>query len=127
MPSRDIGVSFSSFTNCVIRARLETLTGMDLSTPGLTLIDFTAAWCGPCRQLAPVLEAVATTKNVRVVEVDVDHEQLLAQQFGVRSMPTVVLWRDGREVGRFVGARPRAFVAGMVDRALAGDVAIAAP
>jgi len=100
---------------------------MDLSTPGLTLIDFTAAWCGPCRQLAPVLEAVAATKNVRVVEVDVDHEQLLAQQFGVRSMPTVVLWRDGREVGRFVGARPRAFVAGMVDRALAGDVAIAAP
>jgi len=100
---------------------------MDLSTPGLTLIDFTAAWCGPCRQLAPVLEAVATAKNVRVVEVDVDHEQLLAQQFGVRSMPTVVLWRDGREVGRFVGARPRTFVAGMVDRALAGDVAIAAP
>ena len=100
---------------------------MDLSTPGLTLIDFTAAWCGPCRQLAPVLEAVAAAKQVRVVEVDVDHEQLLAQQFGVRSMPTVVLWRDGREVGRFVGARPRAFVAGMVDRALAGDVAIAAP
>lgn len=100
---------------------------MDLSTPGLTLIDFTAAWCGPCRQLAPVLEAVATAKHVRVVEVDVAHEQLLAQQFGVRSMPTVVLWRDGREVGRFVGARPRAFVAGMVDRALAGDVAIAAP
>ena len=100
---------------------------MDLSTPGLTLIDFTAAWCGPCRQLAPVLEAVAEARNIRVVEVDVDHEQLLAQQFGVRSMPTVVLWRDGREVGRFVGARPRAFVAGMVDRALAGDVAIAAP
>jgi len=100
---------------------------MDLSTPGLTLIDFTAAWCGPCRQLAPVLEAVAASKNIRVVEIDVDHEQLLAQQFGVRSMPTVVLWRDGREVGRFVGARPRAFVAGMVDRALAGDVAIAAP
>lgn len=100
---------------------------MDLSTPGLTLIDFTAAWCGPCRQLAPVLEGVAAAANVRVVEVDVDHEQLLAQQFGVRSMPTVVLWRDGREVGRFVGARPRAFVQGMVDRALAGDVAIAAP
>src|SRR3569623_1109854 len=100
---------------------------MDLSTPGLTLIDFTAAWCGPCRLLAPVLEAVAEARNIRVVEVDVDHEQLLAQQFGVRSMPTVVLWRDGREVGRFGGARPRAVVAGMVDRALAGDVAIAAP
>ena len=100
---------------------------MDLSTPGLTLIDFTAAWCGPCRQLTPVLQAVAAAKDLRLVDVDVDHDPLLAQQFGVRSMPTVVLWRDGREVGRFVGARPRAFVTGMVDRALAGDVAIAAP
>ena len=100
---------------------------MDLSTPGLTLIDFTAAWCVPCRQLTPVLQAVAAAKDLRLVEVDVDHDPLLAQQFGVRSMPTVVLWRDGREVGRFVGARPRAFVTGMVDRALAGDVAIAAP
>jgi thioredoxin-like negative regulator of GroEL len=74
-----------------------------------------------------VLAAIAAEYKVRVAEVDVDHEQLLAQQFNVRSMPTVVLWRDGREVGRFVGARPRAFVAGMVERALAGDLAIAAP
>jgi thioredoxin 1 len=100
---------------------------MDLTTPGLTLIDFTAAWCGPCRILAPVLATIAAEYKIRVAEVDVDHEQLLAQQFNVRSMPTVVLWRDGREVGRFVGARPRAFVAGMVERALAGDLAIAAP
>ena len=100
---------------------------MDLTTPGLTLIDFTAAWCGPCRILAPVLATIAAEYKIRVAEVDVDHEQLLAQQFNVRSMPTVVLWRDGREVGRFVGARPRTFVAGMVERALAGDVAIAAP
>lgn len=100
---------------------------MKLSTPGLTLIDFTAAWCGPCRQLRPTLEALATTYEIALVEVDVDADPVTAQQFSVRSMPTVVLWRDGREVGRFVGARPRAFVAGMIDRALAGDVAIAAP
>jgi thioredoxin 1 len=100
---------------------------MDLSTPGLTLLDFTAAWCGPCRQLKPVLESLATDYRIRVAEIDVDHDQLLAQQFAVKAMPTVVLWRDGREVGRFVGARPRKFVAGMIERALAGDVAIAAP
>ena len=100
---------------------------MDLSTPGLTLLDFTAAWCGPCRQLEPVLEALATDYPIRVAEIDVDHDPLLAQQFAVKAMPTVVLWRDGREVGRFVGARPRRFVAGMIERALAGDVAIAAP
>jgi thioredoxin len=100
---------------------------MDLSTSGLTLIDFTATWCGPCRQLEPTLHALATDYKIGLLKVDVDAEQQAAQQFGVRSMPTVVLWRDGREVGRFVGARPRAFVAGMIERALAGDVAIASP
>ena len=59
--------------------------------------------------------------------VGLDAEPALAEQFGVRAMPTVVLLRDGREVGRVVGSRPRAFVAGMLDRALAGDAAIAGP
>jgi len=100
---------------------------MDLSTPGLTLLDFTAAWCAPCRQLKPVLQSLAADYRIRLAEIDVDHDPLLAQQFAVKAMPTVVLWRDGREVGRFVGAPARKFVAGMIDRALAGDVAIAAP
>jgi len=94
---------------------------------GVTLLDFTAKWCGPCRQLAPVLAQVARSHSVRVVEIDVDDEPELAERFGVRAMPTVVLWRDGREVGRMVGARPARFVTGIVERALGGDVAIAAP
>jgi len=52
---------------------------MDISTPGLTLIDFTAAWCGPCRQLKPTLQALATDYKVGLVEIDVDAEQLAAQ------------------------------------------------
>jgi thioredoxin 1 len=52
---------------------------MDLSAPGLSLIDFTAAWCGPCRQLRPVLAALAAEYRIPVVEIDVDHDQLLAQ------------------------------------------------
>jgi thioredoxin 1 len=97
--------------------------------PGITLVDFTAKWCGPCKVMEPVLAALAKeyADRVRVVAVDVDDEQLLAQQFNVRSMPTFVLVRDGREVGRVVGSRPRAFIAGMIDRALAGDTAIASP
>ena len=67
------------------------------------------------------------TTLVAIWDDDPERGRAAAQQFGVRSMPTVVLWRDGREVGRFVGARPRAFVAGMIERALAGDVAIASP
>lgn len=98
--------------------------------PGMvTLYDFTARWCGPCRQLAPVLAALERdyAGRVEVVAIDVDDDPIRAQQFAVRSMPTLVLVRDGREVGRVVGARPRGFLAGVLDRALAGDVAITAP
>jgi thioredoxin 1 len=97
--------------------------------PGVTLLDFGAERCGPCRVMEPVLAQLAQEygARVRVVAVDCDREPVLAERFLVRSMPTFVFWRDGREVGRIVGSRPRAFVAGVLDRALDGDVAIAAP
>ncbi|HUS31469.1 MAG TPA: thioredoxin family protein [Kofleriaceae bacterium] len=102
---------------------------VDTSSTMVTLYDFTAKWCGPCRTMKPVLDALAKeyAGKVQLVEVDVDDDQLTTQQFNVRAMPTYVLVRDGREVGRFVGSRPRAFVAGVLDRALSGDVQITAP
>lgn len=100
-----------------------------VALPGVTAIDFTAAWCAPCKTMEPILAALATEYQgrARVVAVDVNHEPILAERYSVRSMPTLVLLRDGREVGRVVGGRPKKFVAGVLDRALAGDLAIAAP
>jgi len=104
-----------------------TSPGMNVLTePGVTLIDFTAAWCGPCKQLAPILKELAAeyTGRARVVAIDVADEPALAQAFRVTAMPTLVLVRDGHEVGRMVGLRPKKTVAGALDRALAGHVAI---
>lgn len=79
--------------------------------------------------MKPLLGALSTeyAGRVQFTEVDVDEDPALAQRFDVRSMPTFVLLRDGREVGRFVGSRPRAFVAGVLDRVLSGDLAVTAP
>ena len=109
-------------------AGASTSTSM-LPSKGHVLIEFTAAWCGPCRAMKPVLSALANEYAGRVAftSVDVDQDPLTAQQLDVRSMPTYVVLRDGREVGRIVGSRPRAFVAGVLDRVLGGDVAVAAP
>jgi len=112
------------------------LTKLDLSSfqtlaalPGVTAIDFTAAWCAPCKVMEPILAGLASEYQgrVRLAALDVNDEPIVAERYNVRSMPTLVILRDGREVGRVVGSRPRAFVAGMLDRALNGDVAIAAP
>ena len=95
----------------------------------IKVLDFTADRCSPCKALKPTLEALAKEygDKISIVMIDVDEDQLTAQQYNVRAMPTIVILRDGVEVGRTQGARPRAFLAGMIDRALHGDVAIASP
>jgi thioredoxin 1 len=65
---------------------------------------FSAPWCGPCRMLGPVMERVGNTISVQ--KVNVDEQPELAQQYNVRSVPTVVLLENGQEINRFVGVRP---------------------
>jgi thioredoxin 1 len=69
------------------------------------LVDFGGAWCGPCKQLAPIVEKLATdhAEKVKVVTVDVDDSPKIAQRFGVRGVPTVIAIAGGKERGRHVG------------------------
>jgi thioredoxin 1 len=72
------------------------------------LVEFTAAWCPPCRLMAPVLEELATEReDLRVAVLDVDEHQETAARYGVLAMPTFLLFRGGQPVARLLGARPK--------------------
>lgn len=79
-----------------------------ISENKLVLVDFWATWCGPCKMLAPVIESLAEEFGGKAVvaKVDVDQEKGLAKRFGVMSIPTVVIFKDGQEVNREVGFKP---------------------
>ena len=72
------------------------------------LMDFWAPWCGPCRMVVPLVEEIAKERsNIKVVKINVDEEQELAMQFGVMSIPTLVVMKNGKIVNQVSGARPK--------------------
>ena len=84
------------------------------------LVDFWAGWCGPCKMLMPVLDAVVQSYNgkVRLAKVDTDREQRLAGQWGVRSLPTVKLFRNGTVVDEFMGVQPESAIRALIEKHL---------
>ncbi len=79
------------------------------------LMDFWAPWCGPCRMVVPLVEEIAKERSdIKVVKINVDEEQELAMQFGVMSIPTLVVMKNGKIVNQVTGARPKAQILDML-------------
>ena len=93
---------------------------VDTVKEGVVLVDFWAAWCGPCRMIAPVIEELAEEYEGRatIAKVDVDTAPEVAGQFGIRSIPTVLFFKNGELVDQMIGAAPKAAYAQKLDALL---------
>jgi len=67
------------------------------------VVDFYATWCGPCKMFGPIFEEVSKTNNINFIKVDVDKNSDIAREYGVMSIPTIILFKEGKEVKRFTG------------------------
>lgn len=76
---------------------------------GLVLVDFYATWCGPCKMIAPVLEEIDTEigNEIKILKVDVDQNQSIANEYSVMSIPTLLLFKDGKVISKCVGFTPK--------------------
>ena len=81
----------------------------------LVLLDFWASWCGPCRMVSPIVDEIAAERSdIKVCKINVDEQPELAARFGVMSIPTLVVIKNGKVINQAVGARPKAQILAML-------------
>lgn len=104
----------------VIHAGDETFEKAVLESDVPVLVDFWAQWCGPCKAIAPVLDELSSdyAGKARIVKVDVDANPQLAAQFGIRSIPTLFVFKNGEKVDAAMGMQPKAQLAALLDKHL---------
>jgi len=92
----------------------------DTVAKGVTLVDFWAPWCGPCRMIAPIIEELAVDFDGKatIAKVNTDEEQDIAIQYGIRSIPTLLFFKDGEMVDQMVGAAGKDVLADKIDSLL---------
>ncbi len=100
----------------IVNLTMENFQREVLNSDKPVLVDFWASWCGPCRMVAPLVEQIATENaDVKVGKVDIDAQPELANAFRVMSIPTLMVFKDGKMAKSAVGARPKAAIMAMLD------------
>ncbi|MBR2283713.1 MAG: thioredoxin [Ruminococcus sp.] len=100
----------------VITANSDNFEAEVLNSDKPVIVDFNAAWCGPCKMLGPVIEELSDEReDIKFVSVDIDEEDILAEDHDVSSIPCLVAFKDGKEIGRSIGIVPKSEITALVE------------